>query len=76
MISQGKYNNPSSLLNKILKEPYNREQWSNVAMRPVLVPSQEGKSKRIPVASLLPITNLNQEINIFFLLSTTTNQEI
>ena len=75
MISQGKYYNPSSLLNEILKEPYNREQWSDVAVRPILVLSQESKSERIPVARLLPIINLNQETNTFFL-STTTNQEI
>lgn len=67
MISQEEYYNPSNLLNKILKEPYNREQQSDVTVRPILVLSQEGKSKRTPDVSLLLIINLNQETNKFFI---------
>lgn len=65
MISHGKYN-LSSLMNEILKEPFNREEWSAVAVRPTLFFSKEDKSKIIPVAGLLPLINLNQETNNFF----------
>lgn len=79
MISQGKYN-LSTLMNEILKEPCNREEWPGVAVRPTLFFvfvffSKEDKSKIIPAASLLPLINLSQETNNFFFFIEHHNKE-
>ena len=42
-----------------------REEWSDVAVRPTAVLSQEDKSKRVPAADLLPIINVSQKANNF-----------
>ena len=47
VISQGKYYTPSSLLNEILKEPDNTEEWSGVSVRPISVLSQKTKVKEL-----------------------------
>ena len=47
VISQGKYYNPSSLLNEILKEPDNREGWLGMSARPISVLTLVDKSETI-----------------------------
>lgn len=66
MISQEKYN-LSTLMNEILKEPFNREEWTGVAVNQhCCFFSKEDKSKIIPVASLLTLIHLSEENNNFF----------
>ena len=65
VISQGKYYNPSSLLNEILNEPDNREEWWGVSARPISVLTLVDKSERILVVSFLCIINSSQETNQF-----------
>ena len=60
VISQGKYYNPSSLLNEILKEPDNREGWLGMSARPISVLTLVDKSERILVVSFLCIINSSQ----------------
>lgn len=66
VISQRKYYNPSHLLNEILKEPDNREEWLGVSARPVSVFMKVEKSERILVVSFLCIINSSQGTNILF----------
>jgi len=66
VISQGKYYNPSSLLNEILKEPDNREGWLGMSARPISVLTLVDKSERILVVSFLCIINSSQGTNQLF----------